>query len=68
MQVTALCSGTEFSCEVPECVDASKECNFRSECSDSSDEKFCGLFFVHSLFIFVLEELYALFATVLSNM
>ena len=43
LQVTPLCSGSEFSCEVPECVDANRECNFRSECSDGSDEKFCGM-------------------------
>ena len=43
LQVTPLCSGSEFSCEVPECIDANRECNFRSECSDGSDEKFCGM-------------------------
>ena len=42
LQVNALCSGTEFSCGVPECVDGNQECNFRTECSDGYDEKFCG--------------------------
>ena len=41
-QVTALCSSEEYTCTTPECVAKEKACDFRPDCSDGSDEAFCG--------------------------
>ena len=40
--VQALCSSTQFACESAMCIDSSKVCDYHADCSDGSDERFCG--------------------------
>ena len=40
-QITG-CYGFEFTCNDIKCIEESKVCNGVSDCSDGSDEMFCG--------------------------
>ena len=41
--VQALCTEDEFGCDgTPQCVHSDQACDFMIDCSDASDESYCG--------------------------
>ena len=41
-EVSALCAQDAFTCGGLECIHASQQCDFISQCSDGEDEAYCG--------------------------
>ena len=41
-ELKKLCDDSKFTCDVAQCVDANKVCDFKQTCQDGSDEMVCG--------------------------
>ena len=41
-ELEKLCSDDDFTCDLPQCVEMDKVCDFQDTCIDGADEKVCG--------------------------
>ena len=41
-ELEKLCPDSQFTCEVAQCIDTDKVCDFKQTCQDGSDEAVCG--------------------------